>query len=364
MSTVHILRLHAGYRCRHAGICCSEPWAIPVDAPLRGRLQMALDEGRLHPERLAEKYFDDDDADNVSLVGRLGRECAFFEPGRGRLCAIHRALGPDLLPSACQHFPRVVVIDPRGVFVSVSHVCPTAGALLRDSIESPFEVVHEGPIVSAGMAWSGLDARQALPPAVSSAVLWDWDGLTAWERGILSLLGRHAPEHVVWTTALAARRIEQWTPSTGRSLSEVVATALGASCVEGHVAPFEIATFDRLARAASADPGVTPPPVDFGHADTSLVAPRWRHLQALASRYLAARVMANAVGYHSPNARVWAASIATAYAVLRVEAARQASSADRLLDAELLVAAAAAADRLLVHQVDAGALARSLQEVT
>jgi hypothetical protein len=59
---------------------------------------------------------------------------------------------------------------------------------------------------------------------------------------------------------------------------------------------------------------------------------------------------------------VWAASIATAYAVLRVEAACQASRAGRVLDSELLVAAAADADRLLVHRTDAARLAEALYQ--
>jgi len=31
---VHVLGFHASYRCRHAGVCCTSGWAIPVEAPL------------------------------------------------------------------------------------------------------------------------------------------------------------------------------------------------------------------------------------------------------------------------------------------------------------------------------------------
>jgi hypothetical protein len=78
------------------------------------------------------------------------------------------------------------------------------------------------------------------------------------------------------------------------------------------------------------------------------------------SRYLAAHTIANAVGYHTASARAWMASLDAAYAVLRTEAARQASRAGRMLDADLLMAAAADADRLLVHRIDAAGLARTL----
>ena len=49
---------------------------------------------------------------------------------RGNLCAIQRQMGHDQLPSACRHFPRVVVLDPRGTFITLSHVCPTAARML------------------------------------------------------------------------------------------------------------------------------------------------------------------------------------------------------------------------------------------
>ena len=97
-----------------------------------------------------------------------------------------------------------------------------------------------------------------------------------------------------------------------------------------------------------------PPPI------ASSSSRRWEGLAPLIARYLAARTVANAVGYHATSATVWAASLDTAYAVLRTEAARHAACADRVLDADLLVAAAGAADRLLVHRVDAARLAASL----
>ena len=58
--------------------------------------------------------------------------CVFFEPRRGNLCAIQRQMDHSHLPSACRHFPRVAVIDPRGTFVTLSHVCPTAARMLID----------------------------------------------------------------------------------------------------------------------------------------------------------------------------------------------------------------------------------------
>ena len=211
----HVLRMHAGYRCRHSGVCCTEDWAIPVEAPIYRRLAQALESSALRPEHAGATYFEPANglpSDEPVVTARVGRDCAFFEPGRGRLCAIHEQLGHDQLPSACQHFPRVVTIDPRGVFLSLSHVCPTAGRLLRERNVAPFDLVHDGPVITPGLAWIGLDARDALPPQVGPDVLWDWDALTVWERGILALLERRGAGPALSAMAHAARQLERWRP--------------------------------------------------------------------------------------------------------------------------------------------------------
>ena len=374
--TIHLLRLHAGYRCRHSGVCCTEDWAIPVEASLYRRLSHALESSALQPEHAGATYFEIADGrapDEPVVTGRVGRDCAFFEPGRGRLCAIHRQLGHDLLPSACQHFPRVVTVDPRGVFVSLSHVCPTAGRLLTVASEAPFDVVHDGPLVTPGLEWAGLDAREALPPQVSAAVLWDWDALTAWEGGILGLLGQHGPERALAAVAAAARQLERWRPAASDTLARATQSTLAVASLETSDHRIDVDALDALARQAA--PHDLPAQVrgpgsrvrspgqlqDRLVVDRALVAPAWDTLRGLVGRYLAARTVANAVGYHAATAGAWAASLDTAYAVLRTEAARQALQAGRMLDAGLLTAAAADADRLLVHRVDAARLAASLQ---
>lgn len=362
---IHLLRLHAGYRCRHSGVCCTEDWAIPVEASLYRRLSQALESSALQPEHAGATYFETTDgraADEPVVTGRVGRDCAFFEPGRGRLCAIHRQLGHDRLPSACQHFPRVVTIDPRGVFVSLSHVCPTAGRLLTVASEAPFDVVHDGPLVTPGLEWAGLDAREALPPQVSGAVLWDWDALTVWEGGILGLLGQHRPEGALAAVANAARQLERWRPAASDTLARATESALAEATLETSDRRIDVDALDALARQAAPSQVRGPEPLqDRLAVDRALVAPAWDAQRALVSRYLAARTIANAVGYHAATAGAWAASLDTAYAVLRTEAARHASQAGRMLDAVLLAAAAADADRLLVHRVDAARLAASLQ---
>ena len=365
MSIVHVLRLHAGYRCRHAGVCCTEDWAIPVEAPLHQHLSQALERSALRPEHEGVRYFEPADGltgDAPVVTGRVGRDCAFFEPNRGRLCAIHRQLGHEHLPSACQHFPRVVTVDPRGIFVSLSHVCPTAGRLLLEPPDAPFALVHEGPVVTPGLEWTGLDARDALPPQVSADVLWDWDALSAWERGVLDALARLTPESALSQIAVAASALERWRPRGGEALAAAVATAFDAARLAPQRHHIDIGALDALARQSAPHTlAAHAAPADRAEADRDLVAPAWPALAPLVSRYLAARCIANAVGYHAARAGILAASMLTAYAVLRTEAARQAASADRQLDASLLVPASADADRLLVHRIDGARLAAGLQ---
>ena len=192
-------------------------------------------------------------------------------------------------------------------------------------------------------------------------MLWGWDALTVWERGILALLERRGAEPALSAVAHGARQLERWRPGGDLTLEHATRSALDAAAIEAGPHWIDIDALDSLARQA-APGGLSrhPAPSDRTAADRELVEPAWEGLGPLIVRYLAARTVANAVGYHSTSATVWAASLDTAYGVLRTEAARHAARADRVLDADLLVAAAGAADRLLVHRVDAARLAASL----
>jgi hypothetical protein len=296
------------------------------------------------------------------VAGRIGSQCVFFEPRRGRLCAIQRQLGHQRLPSACQHFPRVVTMDPRGVFVSLSHVCPTAGSLLFADCVAPFELVSEGPLLTNVLRWEGLDARDALPPQLSADVLWDWRALTRWEHGVRRAFGQVSPERVLQALRMAAERLERWRPSAGRALEEEVEFAMHAALSAADDADVPgIDTLDALARQSVPNGlAAQPPPARRAEVDRDFVASGWHALHRAVGRFMAARALANWTGYHAVSAGAWVRSLETAYAVLRVECARQSAASNRPLDSTLLTAAAADADRLLVHRVDAAMLARQL----
>jgi hypothetical protein len=350
---VRLLALHAPYQCRHRGVCCREPWAIPVDRVRHRRLVEAV-----HARRLPLPHGDgtlfaiapgvDTDADVV--VGRRGRDCVFLAPGEDGLCAIHQDLGHAALPTACQHFPRVVVLDPRGVSLSLSCVCPTAADLLYDAAPGWHRVVHEGRVVLPGMQWEGLDARDTLPPQVSETRLWDWDALSAFELQTLGALSTHAPEQALAVVAVAAARLEQGSQGP---LETLVETAFRDAAPEAHEPDVDALVKLAVGSSTGADPGAWGP---GGTPDAA--AELWLRHRPQVARYLATRVMASAVLYHARSARVWSAWLQTAYAVLRrsVDLEMRAGDADRLL----FTAALARADRLLVHGIDAGRLAAAL----
>src|SRR4026208_2501186 len=43
------LSIHADYRCRQSGVCCTSDWDVPVEVPLYRSLNDALATGRLQP---------------------------------------------------------------------------------------------------------------------------------------------------------------------------------------------------------------------------------------------------------------------------------------------------------------------------
>jgi hypothetical protein len=57
------------------------------------------------------------------------------------LCGVHRALGEGALPATCRIFPRIALTDARGTFITLSHYCPTAAAMLFRT-DVPLEIVE------------------------------------------------------------------------------------------------------------------------------------------------------------------------------------------------------------------------------
>jgi hypothetical protein len=198
--------------CAHSGECCRAGWTIPVEEVLVGPLRgVGIDVG---PARIVP-------------IGPFG-DCVFFEADADRLCTIHRRGGPELLPSMCRHFPRVVVNDPRGASVTLSHFCPTAAGLLFAGrrlaiVRAPAALALDGPL-------EGLNAIDVLPPLLTPGILTDYDGYSAWEAEAVALfdIDDAAPEQAVAALQRATDAVCEWRPGS-ESLSAAVRRAFARS---------------------------------------------------------------------------------------------------------------------------------------
>jgi Fe-S-cluster containining protein len=364
--SVHVLAFHAGYRCQHAGVCCTSRWTIPVEAPLHHTLEQAIAWGHLRLEHHASSrdLFEPVDqmphGETAILRHKPDGSCVFFEPSRGNLCAVQRQMGHDHLPSACRHFPRVVVLDPRGTFITLSHVCPTAARMLIAG--GGAGVVTGAPGFDEHVIWEGLDARDALPPLVQPGVLWEWDAWDVWERSVPARLAADgaSPEAALATLGAAVTRVARWRPGEV-PLVDQVNGALEADAPHA-VLELDAAWLLDLERLAwqSVPPGASNRDARVPLPPAQLEVPGWDAWESVVRRYLAARAFANWVGYYGSGLVTWYRSVLTAYAVLRVACARAVVAADRSLDEPMMVGALRDADHLLIHLVSAADLAAAL----
>jgi hypothetical protein len=358
--SARVLSFHATYACRHSGACCSAGWRIPIDPARRRAVEEAVREGRL-PGAAALT----ESRDGLTVLGLADEgTCAAYEPGGARrpaACGIHRVLGHDALPTACQHFPRVCLVDPRGLSLTLSHFCPTAAALLFE--DGPIRVVQAPREFSRVSDHEGLDARGALPPLLAPGMLMDIGAYAAWEAWALGVLDAAAsPEEALGLLRAGADHCRAWTPRDGPLSARIAELdcdpGLGSDPSEG-TDPRPGTEDDVLAVLGCVPSGLEhpPPPPGFAQLNRELVAPGWREWSGPLRRYLAARLHASWVPWQGRGLRTVVASLAASLAVVRVEAARQCDLARRPLDAPLLLQAFRMADLLLVHRADSQSLA-------
>src|SRR4030095_8008646 len=182
--SVYSLSIHADYRCRHSGACCTADWDVPVEVPLYRTLDEALSAGTVAPAgRLdgnsAVLIVEDQlPHDAAAMVARTATGDCVFYPRNSGLCVIHRDLGEPMLPATCRHFPRLAVRDGRGTFISLTHYCPTAAAsLFRDDVE--IEII-QSPRAFPPADYEGLRVDpEAWPPLLHPRMLMDPDGYSA-----------------------------------------------------------------------------------------------------------------------------------------------------------------------------------------
>lgn len=355
LQAVRSLSIHADYRCRHSGACCTADWDVPVEVPVYRSLDEACKSGRLHaaPQSSALAPFvvepDLPDDAGAMLERNHAGECVFFER-ESRLCVVHRDLGHEALPATCRHFPRLAIHDPRGTFVSLSHYCPTAaGLLFREDVG--LQIVS-APDAFPPADYEGLTVTaDDLPPLLRPGVVMDLDAYTRWEAHMVRRCADAAtPESALATLERDAARVRAWTPD-GPSMLDLV-DMLPPALVEAAPPTVLAASLAAHVRSMAAVPDdLRPPPDEHGleEAFTRFVAPVWSTWSAPLRRYLAAKAFASWTAYQGRGLLSIVRGLQVALALVRVEAARACRDADRVLDRELLLAAFRQADFILNH---------------
>ena len=299
------LNFHAGYRCHRSGVCCSSGWTIPFDAgELRTVGALALAEGRI-----------DQTPNGGSARLERGR-CTFLQQDTGGLhaCAIHRAGGHAALPLTCRMFPRIVLHDPRGTFISLSHFCPTAAALLFED-GPPAAIVDAPPALAGAEPLDGLNAREVWPPLLRRGLMMDLDSYGTWERLALELIARQgvAPRIALEALDEATAAVVGWTPANSRSLDHTLRDA-----------------FERL----------SPPAATLAPFETAV------------KRWLAARLFGTWIAYQGNGLRTIVRYLRACLDVFDVELARDGKPREAIRRA----------DHLIVHESSSQQLAHHLDE--
>jgi len=360
---VWALSIHADYRCRHSGVCCTMHWDVPMELRVYRSLQEAVATGRLTTSAAAaglDPFVVDpalpEDAAAIFERHESGA-CVFFDQD-SRLCIVHRDLGEGALATTCRTFPRLAVQDARGTFITLSHFCPTAASLLfRDDV--PLEIV-ESPPAFPPADYDGLTTDpDDLPPLLRPDVLMDGEGYTAWERHMVAVCAA-APdaESALATMARDASVLRTWTG--GREPLHDAVARLPRDVAHGvpHGSlTVSLAAHREALQCVPDDMRPEPDEAGLDRAFDADVVPEWHHFSAPLRRYVAGKAFASWTAYQGRGVATIVRGLEAALALVRVEAARQCRDAAAPLDADLLKEAFRQADFILNHLAVGDALA-------
>ena len=147
--------IHADYRCRHSGRCCTADWDVPVEAagvPVARRGAASRAGCARRPSRAASSPSSSSPTCPTTPAAMLERNAAGrMRVLRARFRLVRGAPRPGRRRPA-RHLPPLPAggrARRRGTFVGLSHYCPTAAALLfRDDVA--LTIVEAPARVSAG----------------------------------------------------------------------------------------------------------------------------------------------------------------------------------------------------------------------
>lgn len=300
------LSFHAAYRCRQSGVCCSSGWTIPFDRDeLRTAQALPLVHGSI-------ALSDDGGRARIDEHGR----CSFLEgEGKAHACEIHRTGGHASLPLTCRMFPRQVLHDTRGTFITLSHFCPTALEMLFAD-DAPVAIVEAPASLAGEETLDGLDAREVWPPVLRPGVMMDLASFAVWERQGIELLTRSGILPGVALDALArvTRAIARWSPDSGIPLEHAVRDAFGM---------------------------LPPPP-------TAALAPH----EGAVKRWLAARLFGSWIAYQGNALGTVVRYLQACYDIFLIEFARDANAREAIRRS----------DHLIIHESSSQRIATLLNE--
>jgi hypothetical protein len=369
------LSFHAPYRCRDAGVCCTSGWPIPLELHRESAIRAAIETGRLStpvPWLSARDVAPDHMAGALSVEGGA---CVFYQrpsnDGRATgACAIHRGLGHAALPTACQHFPRVCLIDARGVSVTLSHYCPTAAALLHD--REPIAIVDGPPALADDAAPEGLDARHELPPLLNASILMDHGAYARWERHMIAVLSLADQADAAWSIDAVVARLEaeaaaldHWRPGD-RTLSDAIARLEDGAVaapppVTREVLSHDARLFETARRALESSYSWPAAPDDYEAAWHRYAIVAQPGYVSVLVRYLAAHAFASWLAYQGRGVRSVVRGVRLALAVARIESLRVCAASHEALSPNVVTSGITRADLLLRHLCNTDLLAAHLE---
>jgi hypothetical protein len=369
-SRVYALSIHADYKCRHSGACCTADWDVPVELPVYRSLEEQLRSGLIRvspaaeplPAFIVEPNLPEGAA--AILERTHSGDCVFFER-RSHLCIVHRDAGEESLPGTCRHFPRLAVADSRGTFVTLSHFCPTAASMLfREDVA--LDIVEDPPAFPP-RDYDGLSVTaDDLPPLLSPSMLMDFDGYSTWERHMVHRCGGDVlPESVVASLRGDVKRLGRWRPGEV-SLSEAIRLLPSAvlPATSDSTMARSVALRKDVMQAIPDD--LKPAADDDGLEDAyqHRVLPRWSAFARPINNYLAAKAFASWTAYQGRGLAAIVRGLDAALALVRIESARQCRDAGRALDRDLLLEAFRSADFALNHLAVGEDLAAAWSRIT
>jgi len=365
-TTVFALSIHADYRCRHSGECCSTGWDVPIELPIYRSLQDAVASGRLRQDTAARHLAPfvvepDLPADAAAMLERTDAgQCVFLDRGT-KLCIVHRDLGDRALPATCRYFPRLALRDGRGIFITLSHYCPTAAAMLfRD--DCPLAVVGAPPAFPPAEYDGLIVTTDDLPPLLSPTMLMDQPAYSAWERHMVARCAEPdiGPETVLATVGRDARLLREWKPG-GVALIDAVRNLPSHRERGDPAATLEasLALYREIMGAVPDEFRSQPDEHELDSAFARYVRAAWTQFRVPLNRYVAGKAFASWTAYQGRGVMTIVRGLEAALAVVRVEAARHCRDAGRTLDAALLQEAFRSADFILNHLAVGEDLARA-----